>query len=233
MTKVTKKAAETKEAIITIQPVEKETVVIRIKGDTPLIVHAWSEKARRQLFDSHTQKTKTKGKEPQNPMYDFINSAYWMDEKPETCTEEAFEEAIRKGARFGFPVTAIKQGAAMAASRNGIDIRTTQVKGAFFIEGEGPDQLAEIHSATPPRMREDMVRVGTISKQPDIRYRAQFDDWYMDLKIIFNKNGPISLEQIINLINLGGFSCGLGEWRMEKNGNYGAYSVVGIVNQQA
>lgn len=230
---MTKKAVETKEAVIAIQPVEKETVVVRIKGDTPLIVHAWSKKAKQEMLDKQTGKTKTAKKAEKNPIQDFIESAYWMDGEPEAFTEAAFEEAISKGARFGFPVTAIKQGAAMAASRNGIDIRTTQVKGAFFIEGEGPDQLAEIHSTTPPRMREDMVRVGGISKTADIRYRAQFDDWYMDLKIIFNKNGPISLEQIINLINLGGFSCGLGEWRMEKNGNYGAYSVVGIVNQQA
>ena len=230
---MTKKAVETKEAVIAIQPVEKENVIVRIKGDTPLIVHAWSKKAKQEMLDKQTGKTKTSKKAEKNPIQDFIESAYWMDGEPEAFTEEAFEEAISKGARFGFPVTAIKQGAAMAASRNGIDIRTTQVKGAFFIEGEGPDQLAEIHSTTPPRMREDMVRVGGISKTADIRYRAQFDDWYMDLKIIFNKNGPISLEQIINLINLGGFSCGLGEWRMEKNGNYGAYSVVGIVNQQA
>lgn len=230
---MTKKAVETKEAVIAIQPVEKENVIVRIKGDTPLIVHAWSKKAKQEMLDKQTGKTKTAKKAEKNPIQDFIESAYWMDGEPEAFTEEAFEEAISKGARFGFPVTAIKQGAAMAASRNGIDIRTTQVKGAFFIEGEGPDQLAEIHSTTPPRMREDMVRVGGISKTADIRYRAQFDDWYMDLKIIFNKNGPISLEQIINLINLGGFSCGLGEWRMEKNGNYGAYSVVGIVNQQA
>ena len=32
--------------IIEIKPIENKTVTIRIEGDTPLIMHAWSEKAR-------------------------------------------------------------------------------------------------------------------------------------------------------------------------------------------
>lgn len=38
----TKKTTE----VITIQPVEKVTAEITIVGETPLIVHAWSEKAK-------------------------------------------------------------------------------------------------------------------------------------------------------------------------------------------
>jgi len=77
-------------------------------------------------------------------------------------------------------------------------------------------------------MREDMVRVGGISKTADIRHRAEFDDWYMDLEIEWNKNGPVTIDQIINLINLGGFTNGIGEWRPEKDGSYGTFRVVPI-----
>lgn len=50
----------------------------------------------------------------------------------------------------------------------------------------------------------------------------------MDLNLRYNKNGVYTLEQIINLINVGGFSCGIGEWRPEKDGQNGMYSVVSV-----
>ena len=37
-----------------------------------------------------------------------------------------------------------------------------------------------------------------------------------------------TLEQIVNLINLGGFTCGIGEWRPEKDGSFGTYQVVAV-----
>lgn len=208
-----------------IRNVELDTQPIRIRGTSPLIVHNWSTKAKREMLDKQMGKTKTKAKATKNPVEDFIESLYWIDGKPEEYTEEAFEEAVAGGARYGFPVTAIKSGACSASSRNELGIQTTKIKGAFYIQGIGSNQLGEIKGGVP-HPREDMVRVGGISKTADIRYRAQFDEWYMDLLITYNKNGPVSLEQIINLINLGGFTCGIGEWRPEKGGIYGMYQVV-------
>ncbi len=216
--------------IITIQPVELRTATVRIRGTAPLIMHKWSEKAKKMILDTQTKATKTKGHDLKVPFADFISSAYWITEEPHGATDEecqaAFEEAVENGARWGFPVTAIKQASVMAASRNDIDIKTTTLRGAFFIKGEGPDMLAEVKGCVPV-MREDMVRVGGMSKTADIRHRAQFDDWYMDLEITYNVNGPVTLEQIVNLINLGGFTCGIGEWRPEKDGCYGTYYVEG------
>lgn len=225
-------AAIKKEAeIIEIKPVEIKTAIIRIKGTSPLIMHKWSEKAKKMILDKQTKATKTKGHELKIPVADFISSAYWITEEPvgnsdEEC-EAAFAEAVKNGARWGFPVTAIKQATIMAASRNDIDIKTTTLRGCFFIKGEGPDMLAEVKGCIPT-MREDMVRVGGISKTADIRHRAQFDNWYMDLEIQYNINGPVTLEQIVNLINLGGFTCGIGEWRPEKDGSFGTYRVESI-----
>ena len=214
--------------VIEVKPLEIRTVMIRVRGTSPLIMHKWSEKAKQIIIDTQTKATKVKTRPKKIPVADFISSAYWITPEPTGETDEecetAFNRAVDEGARWGFPVTAIKQATIMAASRNDIDIKTTTLRGCFFIKGEGPQMLAEVKGCVP-HMREDMVRVGGISKAADIRHRAQFDDWYMDLEISYNVNGPITIEQIVNLINLGGFTCGIGEWRPEKDGIFGTYTV--------
>lgn len=217
-------AKKNEAAIIEIKPINIVTTTVRIAGDTPLIMHRWSEKAKRMILEKQMKKTKSSAKEAKNPIEDFIESIYWMEGKPSEYTEEAFDEACRNGARFGFPVTAIKQATISSAYRNGITKDMASLRGAFFIAGEGSELLAEVKGCTPT-MREDMVRVGM--GVADIRFRGEFASWYMDLQVSYNANGAYTLDQIINLINVGGFSCGIGEWRPEKDGNYGMYHVAG------
>ena len=211
--------------MVTIEPINLVSIPLRIIGDSPLIVHAWGHKAQQEMLDKQTKKTKATGKEAKNPTMDFIESLYWMEGKPTEFTNEAFNEAVHNGARWGFPVTAIKKGACVVSSRNELGIQGTKIKSAFIIDGVGPNQLAEIKGSIP-EPRQDMVRIGGISKTADIRFRAQFNTpWYMDLTIRYNQNGALTLEQIITLINMAGFSCGIGEWRPEKDGVYGQYHV--------
>lgn len=217
-------AKKNEAAIIEIKPINIVTTTVRIAGDTPLIMHRWSEKAKRMILEKQMKKTKSSAKEAKNPVEDFIESIYWMEGKPSEYTEEAFDESCRNGARFGFPVTAIKQATISSAYRNGITKDMASLRGAFFIAGEGSELLAEVKGCTPT-MREDMVRVGM--GVADIRFRGEFASWYMDLQVSYNANGAYTLDQIINLINVGGFSCGIGEWRPEKDGNYGMYHVAG------
>lgn len=210
-----KKTVET----IEIRPVEIETVGVRIVGDTPLIMHRWSEKAKREILDKEMGKAKAP-REKKRPVNDFCRSMYWMQNEPaEDATDEEIMAAVEDG-RWGFPVTAIKQAAISAAFRSGMSKDKVSLQAAFFIVGEGEEQLAEV-KGDKPHIREDMVRVGMGSA--DIRYRGEFNNWYMDLTIRYNKNGQYSLEQILNIINLGGYGCGIGEWRPEKSGQNGMY----------
>ena len=201
-----------------IPPIDIRKTVIHVVGDTPLIVHKWSEKAKKEILDKHMKKAKTKGHDAKDPVADFIDTLYWLDHEPDAKTEEGFAEALAKGARFGFPATAFKQAAIMGAYRAGVNMTTTTMKGALHIDAE----FVEIKGAIS--MREDMVTVGSISKVPDIRYRAQFSDWTANIPVKYNA-GVLSLEQVVNLFNLGGFSCGVGEWRIERNGTFGSFHV--------
>jgi hypothetical protein len=213
---------------VEIRPIEIKEATIRIVGDSPLIMHAWSEKAKRMMLEAQQGKAKGKKKPVKNPVDDFIQAAYWLTGKPEypdDASEEqceaAFNEAIANGATFGFPVTAIKQAAISAAYRLGWVKNQMGLRGAFFIKGD-ENGMVQIHSDAP-EMREDMVKVGMGTA--DIRYRPQFNNWYADLTVQYNTAGGFSFENILNAINAGGFVCGLGEWRPERDGQYGQFHV--------
>lgn len=209
------KTTETKQLVI--PPIDIRFVDLYIIGDSPLIMHAWSEKAKRMILEKQMKIAKAKGHDVRNPVEDFIDSMYWGLGKPETPTEEAFNEAIANGATFKFPTVAFKESAVAAGFRS--DILKNKVTGyaAFHILGE----YTQIFGSTPV-MREDMVRIGMGTA--DLRYRGQFDEWYTKLQIRYNA-GVITVEQIANLLNFGGFACGLGEWRAEKGGSFGFYHV--------
>lgn len=220
-----------KQEVVEIKRVELETFPLTIVGDTPLIVHAWSTKAKRMMLEAQQGKKKGKAKEYKNPVNDFIDSMYWLTEKPDTDalaneeeSEKAYIHAIENGARFGFPIVGVKQAACSAAYRMGWAKSKMELRGAFFLNpsGGGQCEFLEIES-DPPVIREDMVRIGMGTA--DIRYRAEFRNWRANLLVTINRNGQFSTESIISVIEAGGLLCGIGEWRPEKDGNFGKFHV--------
>lgn len=210
--------------LIEIKPIEIKKTTIRIVGDTPLIMHAWSEKAKREMLEKQMKTTKSKSREAKNPVEDFIRSMYWLTPMPMDMSEDGFMQAIENGARFGFPVTAFKQAAISAAYRMGWTKDKMSMRGAFFIDGD-ENQMIEIHSDVPV-IREDMVKVGMGTA--DIRFRGEFRNWWADMTISYNTNGQYTLEQILNIVNAGGYVCGVGEWRPERDGQYGMFHVEAV-----
>jgi hypothetical protein len=74
----------------------------------------------------------------------------------------------------------------------------------------------------PHKMREDMTRNAT--GVADLRYRAEFDPWSVEVVIRHNVN-VISAEQVINLVDTAGFAIGVGDWRPQRDGNHGMFHV--------
>lgn len=218
---------------IEIRPLELETVEVTIVGTTPLIVHAWDEKAKREMLEKQQGKKTSAKHAIKIPVNDFMASLYWLTEKPEPGesdedAEEIWENAVANGAKFGFPVTGIKQSIISGAYRGGLDVKQTELRGTFFLSGAteaSTNDIAEIISPEPPIMREDMVRVGGMSKSADIRYRAEFPVWEIPMRLKYFKNGKYTLEQILSMFSYGGFCCGIGEWRPERDGQLGMYQL--------
>lgn len=163
------------------------------------------------------QKKASAGKEARRPMVEYANSLYWLSERPDfdAMTDEEIYKATQE-AKFGFPVLSFKAAAIDGGYQSGAIEKKTTARGAFHVVGE----YAELEGV--PNIREDNTRIGMGTA--DLRYRAEFKTWSTVIKIRYNTNA-MSLEQIINLFNIGGFACGIGDWRPEKDGTYGMYHV--------
>lgn len=207
-----KKTAPQEVEAIVVPPIAIKSAVICIVGDSPLICHAWDDKAKLMLWDPDA--VKDKKHEPRNPVRSFINSLYWLEGKPEEDTEEAFDAAIRNGARFGFPSVALKDCAVSGGYRAGILPNKVSGYAGFHVPGE----LVEVQGV--PHIREDMVRVG--QGKADIRWRGEFSDWRITFTVNYN-SGVFSIAHIINLFNHGGYAVGIGEWRPERGGSNGMF----------
>lgn len=224
----------TKNTEIKIKPLVFERAQITIVGETSLMTNRFGHNAKLGIkgnpYEDDIITTKTKGKII--PFNDMIEAAYWLTEPPQKgmTNEEAeqnFVEAVKNGARFGFPLAGIKQSIISGAYRAGLDVKMTELRGAFFLEGATeyatPD-LVEIVSP-PPQLREDIGRNSGMTRAPKFCYRPEFMPWEIPLIIKYPKNGKYTLEQLLNLVNYGGFVTGIGEWRPERDGQHGMFSL--------
>lgn len=195
---------------IELPPLALETIEIPIIGTSPLIVHAWSEKALRAMADKQ-QKKATRGREAKNPRADFIGSLYPLTPLAADASDEDIERA-----KYGFPAVAFKSAAVTACTSTGA-ITKVAARQAFHVVGE----MVEIVGPAPA-MREDVTRVGM--GVADLRYRGQFDPWGARVRVEIN-SAVISAEQVVNLFGLAGFAVGVGEWRPERDGGYGRFRI--------
>lgn len=196
-------------------------------GDMPLIVHAWSEKAKKQMLGKHLGEAK-KGREQRKPQEDFESSLYAMDET---------------GDAFGFPATGIKK-CLWSGAHKDKNIPKTDVQRGLWIDGEMTRLMPALAGAicdlpliriwgSKPEMREDMVRVGTgLNKTATLAYRGQFTVWAMFINGRYNPT-LLNPEKLMTLINDGGYGCGIGEWRCERSGDFGSFHLADVKEAEA
>lgn len=205
--------------ILEIPPLEIKTVRLRIVGESPLMTHKWSEKATRQMEDDQQQKARQR--------------------KAAKVPEQEFQAAIYRlpDGTAGLPAAAFKKAIVTAATH--VDgITKTFLRTAFHVIGAAvvpvngkagelrPTDLVRIDGSDPV-MRTDMVRIGTMTKTADVRYRPEWAEWACDVTVRYNARS-LSLEQLVHLFNLAGFGVGVGEWRPERDGMHGLFHVESV-----
>ena len=136
-----------------------------IVGDTPLITHSWSEKAKMDMLRKQVKAVQAAGRQARDPEEDFQNSLY----------------EIRDGV-YAFPTTAAKL-ALMSAAHIDKGISKTSILSNVWLDcsmykvrpaladAVCDMPLTRIYGAKPEK-REDMVRVGAgLNKTSTLAYR--------------------------------------------------------------
>lgn len=183
-----------------------EQITLPIIGRTPLIMHRFGEKSIRQIEAKQQGEARTK-RAPKNPSEEYESSFYSNDQ-----------------GEIVFPASAFKN-ALLDACRQVDGIKATVVAGAIQM----CDEWVRIYGS--PKMAFHMARNAT--GVADTRYRPQFDQWCAFVKLDYNAN-VVTKEQVVNLMDQAGFSCGIGDWRpfskTNRSGNFGRFRVVNATN---
>ena len=176
---------------------------LRVIGDTPLLVHAWSGKQKKMMLENQQGKA-LKARARRNPKEEYEAAMYIID--PDLPEQE----------RHGFPSSGFKK-CSVEACRNVNGMPMTLAWGAYHV-------LNELTSIQFEKlvMREDMVALG--GRSADLRYRPEYHNWSAELLIRHNAD-VISVEQVANLFQIGGFANGVGDWRPQKKGTHGMFHV--------
>jgi len=207
----TAKAAKTAESTeapapqVVVPRINAETLEIPIIGTSPLITHKFSEKAKRQMLDN--MQGRKNPKEPRDPDADYMQAFYRHDDEQPGVPIIAFKAATVSAARlFDKSVTMVL-------------LRQTLFFSGDFSKAEGM-QLARI--VGDPHMREDVVRVG--NGGTDLRYRPCFNEWSTTLNVTYVRS-MLTRESVLSLLEAGGLGVGVGEWRPERNGDFGTFRI--------
>lgn len=111
-------------------------------------------------------------------------------------------------------------------------IKGAMVSAAYYVEGMSMTRTKQMLTVEGdhvpiygiPKLRMDEVRQADIHRTPDVRTRAIIREWATIVSIRFT-DGMISLKQVLNLLTLAGMNIGIGDFRQEKGGGYGRFSI--------
>lgn len=205
-------ASVTHEQVVISAP-NLRTVEFNVQGVTPLCVHRFSEKAKRQMMDSQkagsTAKSKRK-REPRDFDADYEGAKY-----------------ISTDGWCGLPAGAFRS--AMIDACRLVGFRMTNARLAVFIVADGFDDK----EGTPlVRIYGDPQKIETPMKNDngsmDIRARPFWSKWSVKLRVRYDAD-QFTLADVTNLLNRAGMQVGVGEGRnnsRQSNGcGWGEFSV--------
>ncbi len=195
-------AAQKKNVVISVPPIRRSTITFTIVGVTSLIQHNWDKKSVDMIKQKHAGK-KTKVRAVRVPEEEFVAATHFTED-----------------GQYAIPAMALK-GAIINAAHKDIGIEKTLVRKSIFMECKDANMCIPI-KCSKPIQRQDMVRVG--NNQADLRYRPEFKEWSAEVTLVYDA-GLLKPEDILNLVSRAGFGVGLCEWRPEKNGEYGRFTV--------
>jgi len=205
------------DGVAIIQPANILTMKLQIRGRSPFVQCAFSQKAKEQMMAAmSTSKAERKSK----------------GARPPRNFDEDFRQAqhISVAGWNGIPCAAFR--AAMIDACRTVNLVMTKAKMSVFVVADGFDAadgtpLVKLVSPTPPERTEMLVRNDNGSA--DIRIRPMWREWSAAIVVEFDAD-MITPESVVNLLDRAGRQVGVGEGRpFSKNSvgmGWGTFTVV-------
>ena len=192
----------TDSATVGIQKIE---LTLRGRNGSPLVIHAFAEKAKQEIRDKQQKKAK-KTKEERHPQAES-DAARYIDEQGRECA----------------PITALKKAIITAATAFD-DVTKVGLRQALFVDSVASPGSAlvpiETHEGKPAVgvMREDAVTIGINTR--GLAYRPEYKQWQVRISVEFNPR-IVSKDQLLALVDQAGWGVGICEGRPERSSALG------------
>ena len=185
--------------------IQKMELTLRGRPGSPLVIHAFAEKAKQEIRDKQ-QKKVVKAKAERKPEEEFLAARY-LDSEGRECA----------------PVTAIKK-ALISAATAFSDLTKVGLRQAIFLcpAADPASMLVPIenHNGAPSVgvMREDAVTIGINTR--GLTYRPEYKEWQLRVIVEYNPR-IISRDQLLALVDQAGWGVGICEGRPERSSALG------------
>lgn len=204
--------------VFVIPGIRPRRMLVRIVGQSALLMNNGARKI--ELFRDIPEGEVTPKKQKAT-MAQLYEQSFYADVTGNTKGRNA---EGREG--YLFPAVAFKV-ALVNACRFTEGLQMTMMRGAAFVSGTNEADPGFVLIDGKPEKFDHVGRTSTGSPCPNSR--AKFTTWSTD--IILSFSDQLRDADVMNLLNLAGFHCGVGDWRpMSKtssSGQFGRFMVAG------
>lgn len=193
---------------VDIDPIRNVRIKVDLIGTSPLLMHRFSVKARRELLLPSRKKNKStlQAQLKHDPHAEFRECLY-------------LNRDDKTPALFHLPSGMIRQAIASAALDMPGDARKTEI--LRWIALDDP----QINLFGVPKLHMAMARSSGMNRTPDVRVRPCFPEWACSLSLTYPSQ-KIVTGGLITLLEGSGMLCGIGDWRQQKGGDFGRFQPV-------
>jgi len=198
--------AKQESAEISITPLKRATLKLRIIGTTPLFQNRMANKVKQGLLVGGGKKTKAERINiKHDPLREFRDSAEIVPVGPTA---------------LGLRVVAVKAAMCTAALETP-GLTKTSTQRLLFMPGD----FFPLYGT--PQLRMDVTRSADINRTPDVRTRAFLPKWGAEVTVQFIVP-QFSVAGVVALLCNAGVLIGVGDFRQEKGkGAFGSFRVIG------
>ena len=206
--------------VLELKSLDIKTAQVTIVGDGDLVLNKMNDVTSRELIDIRKDKAKNVT-EKANEWESIITAIHWRDGKPTDFSEEGMKKALTENApcltAFG-----LKKSFGQAVVQNGIDTYSTKFNAGMNIVASG--------NLVPIKFAKHLIDEKLMSPKrgaPVLVRLNRFTGWSAVFTIQYT-GAVYSLEQIVNIINMAGFSIGIGSGRTSGYGRYHVENVEAV-----